>query len=246
MYSSWKISNYTQWQAVPIQECREKFVSLQQKANERIRVSPIYFQQKLPGTFRDIYVREGVYNRLCTALDTLPNEYYLIVWDGWRSPETQKALFQRFYQKLFTENPHLSKDVLTKKTATYVSIPSTDPHAPSPHATGGSIDLTLASKKIGPLFMGTAFDDFSERAKTNYYTHKGIACAENDHRKRLYEAMITAGFTNYAEEWWHYDYGNQFWASLQPNPKAIYGGVERLRLQIQKDDKNPPSPFEPF
>lgn len=34
-----------------------------------------------------------------------------------------------------------------------------------------------------------------------------------------------AGFINYPEEWWHFDYGNQFWAKLA-GKKAIYGAAK--------------------
>jgi hypothetical protein len=36
-----------------------------------------------------------------------------------------------------------------------------------------------------------------------------------------------AGFKNYEEEWWHFDYGNQRW-SLYTNKPAIYGGVFKM------------------
>ncbi len=37
--------------------------------------------------------------------------------------------------------------------------------------------------------------------------------------------MIEKGFTNYPMEWWHYDYGNQFWAKIK-GVNAIYGRVD--------------------
>ena len=37
--------------------------------------------------------------------------------------------------------------------------------------------------------------------------------------------MIEQGFTSYAEEWWHFDYGDQFWGSIT-GQDAIYGPIE--------------------
>lgn len=34
--------------------------------------------------------------------------------------------------------------------------------------------------------------------------------------------MTQAGFTNYPEVWWHYDFGNQFWGKIT-GEKAKYG-----------------------
>ncbi|WP_139490400.1 M15 family metallopeptidase [Brevibacillus dissolubilis] len=44
------------------------------------------------------------------------------------------------------------------------------------------------------------------------------------HRRYLYHLMISAGFTNYAKEWWHYDYGNLPWAK-QTGEIPLYKGV---------------------
>ncbi len=101
---------------------------------------------------------------------------------------------------------------------------------PANHLTGGAIDLTIANQH-GPLNMGTAFDDFIDKARTDYYEHiqnptqKEKQIKEN--RKLLKSIMEQAGFTNYPEEWWHYDYGNQNWA-LKTGNDAIYGGVLEL------------------
>lgn len=47
-------------------------------------------------------------------------------------------------------------------------------------------------------------------------------------RRLLYTVMVEAGFTNYPLEWWHYDYGDQFWGHLSKRD-AIYGLAEKLR-----------------
>jgi zinc D-Ala-D-Ala dipeptidase len=35
--------------------------------------------------------------------------------------------------------------------------------------------------------------------------------------------MLAEGFRWDADEWWHYDYGNQLWAVHYHKPFAIYG-----------------------
>jgi len=37
---------------------------------------------------------------------------------------------------------------------------------------------------------------------------------------------IDIAFSNYEKEFWHFDYGNQFWAKSQNKEKALYGGIE--------------------
>lgn len=50
-----------------------------------------------------------------------------------------------------------------------------------------------------------------------------ITCVR-DNRRLLYKIMTEAGFTNLPSEWWHYDYGDRFWAYYN-NCSAIYEGV---------------------
>lgn len=45
-------------------------------------------------------------------------------------------------------------------------------------------------------------------SQTPYFRETNPLFHQN--RKILYDAMIIAGFTNYPEEWWHFDFGNQF------------------------------------
>jgi len=78
--------------------------------------------------------------------------------------------------------------------------------------------------------MGTIFDDFSDRAATNYFegmvtekTHDNGTSIPLHNRRLLYSIMTSVGFTNYFAEWWHFDYGNQFWAFVSAEKTAIYG-----------------------
>jgi len=81
--------------------------------------------------------------------------------------------------------------------------------------------------------MGTPYDEFGTRANIRYFEEKieiGERLSSKDtiilNKKRLlFNIMIEEGFTNYPVEWWHYDYGNQFWAKIK-GVNAIYGRVD--------------------
>ncbi|MCG4287414.1 D-alanyl-D-alanine dipeptidase, partial [Lactobacillaceae bacterium KNUT 0156] len=47
-----------------------------------------------------------------------------------------------------------------------------------------------------------------------------------ENRRLLYHVMTQAGFTNYIEEWWHFDYGNQNWATVSKRDFAVYGATK--------------------
>ena len=51
---------------------------------------------------------------------------------------------------------------------------------------------------------------------------QGRQCLVN--RRLLWNVMTQVGFSNYPEEWWHFDFGNQFDA-IQSGRQAIYGAA---------------------
>jgi D-alanyl-D-alanine dipeptidase len=57
--------------------------------------------------------------------------------------------------------------------------------------------------------------------------HPGLSAAARANRLLLCEAMEAQGFANYAREWWHYSYGDRYWAWLRDAPIAIYGPAGR-------------------
>ena len=72
----------------------------------------------------------------------------------------------------------------------------------SRHNLGLAVDCTLVQLDTGrELRMGTAFDTFAPAAHTANATGEAAA-----NRARLVRAMAAAGFTNLAEEWWHFSY----------------------------------------
>lgn len=213
------------WKAIEIRECGELLVNVAE-AVPQILINPQYFKQGIQGSRKEVFLRLGVVERLVAATQYLPKGYKFLIWDGWRPLEVQQALFDEFYNWLEKENPELPEENLMDLTQTYVSLPSINPTKPSPHNTGGAVDLTLAYEDAREVPMGTEFDDFSARAATAYFEGKVNLTKQErsfrNNRRILFYALIQAGFTNYREEWWHFDYGNQFWA-VQNGTFAIYG-----------------------
>ena len=105
----------------------------------------------------------------------------------------------------------------------FVSEPIEEKDVPPVHTTGGAVDVTILDSNGNELEMGSGFDEFSDRTYTAYYENsKDERIRKN--RRLLYGVMTKAGFSNLPSEWWHYDYGNRFWAYYNNQP-AIYRGV---------------------
>jgi D-alanyl-D-alanine dipeptidase len=104
----------------------------------------------------------------------------------------------------------------------FVSPPDADP----PHSTGGAVDVTLIDADGAELDMGTAYDASPEESGGLCYTHaEGLTPAARENRGLLIRLMAGAGFANYATEWWHWSYGDRYWAYSTARSAALYGSL---------------------
>ena len=84
------------------------------------------------------------------------------------------------------------------------------------------MDLTLARADGTELDLGTGFDAFVPEAGAAALEHIDMPARAN--RRLLFWAMHDQGFTAYIEEWWHFDFGDQFWGSVTGR-NARYAGI---------------------
>ena len=196
-------------------------------ADERIATDPAYARMGFAHALPRCHVRQGLLERLIAAARALPDCLQLLVLDGWRPVALQSALYDDFSRQIGVRFPELDAAGHAARTRQFVAPPSADPAAPSPHLTGGSVDLTLASTDGEPLDMGTAFDEPSLLSRTAALETAAGSDSRRarDNRRLLFHVMHNAGFTNLASEWWHFDYGNQLWATALGRPHAIYGAT---------------------
>lgn len=198
---------------------------------ERILVRSQYFLQGLPGSMPECFLRRRVFDKLAEASDLLPKGYRFVVFDGWRAPSLQKHLFRILEGEIASAVPDMDEEELSARTSQYVARPSVSPANPSPHLTGGAVDLGIADAMGAMLDMGSSFDETSAISETSYY-EKLLAGRELSpleeralrNRRFLFHVMTSVGFTNYPDEWWHYDFGNQNWVwATSSGGNAKYG-----------------------
>lgn len=201
-----------------------KFIKLENC--DALDIEMQYPLMKLKNSVADCYVREEVYYKLITAKKFLPDGIKFKILDAWRPLALQFELYELYSSSIIAkfslENE--TEEIRNKVISKYVSYPSEDVFAPPVHTTGGAVDLTLIDNKGDELNMGTGFDSFSDMTKTDYYEKNTENSEIRNNRRILYNAMVGAGFTNLPSEWWHYDYGDRFWAYYNKTP-AIYEGI---------------------
>ncbi|SDP29460.1 D-alanyl-D-alanine dipeptidase [Paenibacillus sp. yr247] len=223
------ISPKVNYRSLPILECGEPLVSLS-NLSSKIKVHPFYHETNIPGALIDCYLREGATAKLIEAAALLPEDCFFVVLDGFRPYEVQLELYHMIKQDIQNRGEVHSEEELAKEIAKFVAYPSPDVETPSPHMTGGAVDLTVA-KEDGWLDMGTDFDYFSDKALTAWYELNPMPTDQElnirNNRRMLYHAMTSVGFANYENEWWHYDFGNQRWA-MQTGQVAFYKGKSAL------------------
>ncbi|KXO10174.1 D-alanyl-D-alanine dipeptidase [Moritella sp. JT01] len=205
------------FEQIPIQENGEPLLCL---AELGFILEPAYFNMGLSDD-PNLYAREGVVKKLIQISNRL-GEYRFKIWDPWRSREVQNNIYQKYWSELSTEHPEWDEDQLKDEVGKFVTVPDNPERVP-PHATGGSVDLTLVDLDGNELDMGTCFDHFGAEAATLYYEEDGRDIAIRDNRRLLRQAMESAGFRSDEDEWWHFDYGNQLWAAQFGHDFAIYG-----------------------
>ncbi|MEA1854046.1 M15 family metallopeptidase [Cytobacillus sp. OWB-43] len=202
----------------------ERMVPLS-RLSERIKIEPYYYKMGLNGTHNECYVRSEVATQLLKVVTFLPEGIGVHVWDGWRSFETQLAIYEATKKELMLKG--FQGVSLERELAKYVAKPTKDVDHPSPHLSGGAVDLTLFDGN-GLLPMGSEFDEFHERSQLDYFEEKKpLTSLENIYlanRKLLKRTMLNAGFISNIDEWWHYEYGTKSWAN-KVGVKQYFRGI---------------------
>ncbi len=97
-----------------------------------------------------------------------------------------------------------------------MAFPDPDPRRCPPHASGGTVDLTLTFENVA-LSLGTRFDAFVPDAAASALEPDGPAM-ERDLRRLQAKVMAGAGFVQHPQEWWHWEYGTRYWAAVTGGP----------------------------
>lgn len=169
------------------------------------------------------HVRTGLATRLLQAAKVLPRGVQLLIIEGYRLPALQRRYFDEYLHSLRASMPDSDEDQLRMLTSRYVSPPEI-----APHSAGAAIDLTLCGEDGIELDLGTAVNADPEQSAGACYTHHPSVHGEaRRNRAILAEALSTAGLVNYPTEWWHWSYGDRYWAMATGAPSAIYGPTDR-------------------
>ncbi|MEV6156724.1 M15 family metallopeptidase [Nonomuraea sp. NPDC052129] len=165
------------------------------------------------------HLRSGLLARLERAERRLPDGFHLLVVEGYRPIDTQRRIFEEYRDGLRAAFPEMSPDEACIAASRYVS-----PVEVAPHTAGAAVDLTLTAPDGTEYDMGTQVNDNPEESDgACYMDATNISADARAHRKILADALEPVGLVNYPTEWWHWSFGDRYWALAEGRPYAHYG-----------------------
>lgn len=172
------------------------------------------------------HVRAGLAERLRQASSVLPDGLQFLIFEGHRPLALQRRYFERRLGTLRAAEPSSDPARLHLLASQYVSPPGI-----APHSAGAAIDLTLCTGEGRELDLGTPYDATPEESGGACFTgHSPLGETARRNRSILGKALRKAGFVNYPTEWWHWSYGDRYWAMITGASTAIYGPYDMQRL----------------
>lgn len=225
-----------------IQELASQQSVCEIKETHSFKIENTYFKNNLPGSLPKVFTRQFVLSRLIKMAELLQPQYGIYIFDAFRTIETQTALFDQFREIIRTKHPELTGAALEHEVRKYVVHPQEPGRFKvPPHNSGGAIDLAIYHLSSGELLdFGSPFDLTENISNTNYFEapyDASVGMNENrwlmarQNRRILFHLMTAFDFTNYENEWWHYDLGDEAWCSahqIKPCLNSMEDEVKRI------------------
>ncbi|ATU04962.1 hypothetical protein BKN14_00710 [Candidatus Gracilibacteria bacterium HOT-871] len=114
---------------------------------------------------------------------------------------------------------NLSQEEIYDLTTQMISNPDRDV---SPHTTGGVVDVVLYDKSGELVDMGCPVNYVGEKANI---TTNDISEKQRRNREILQDEFLDSGFSCLASEWWHFSYGDPYWAKFYGKNEALFGAI---------------------
>lgn len=233
MKKKWRVDSYNKEQEVkltPIRENGDNLITVE-GVHRNILVKNFHKENGIFGTPDNISIRGTVLEKLIEASYVLPSNLKFLVLDGWRPLKMQQALFHEETSRLAQTLVREPLEYLEYQATINVDRPSYDHYEPTPHNTGGVIDITLFDTETNEIVqMPTDYWGFN----ANLVYFKPTKQQQKDQNRAEYYAnllkttLLKHDFVKapLTDHWWEFEYGTQAWAFLKKKPYAIYEGVE--------------------
>lgn len=221
----------------PIRECGEPLVDIR-LVGDLVYGPPPECPETEP---HYCLIRRGVYQKLLKAQQSLPRGYRLRLYEGLRSLAVQALLFRQEAERVSARCPHLSAKEVHAEACKLVSpVQSWDGAENTPsHSTGGAVDVEIVDEQGHVVDFGMQIKDWSSVSPelcAPGCTSISAEAARN--RSLLKQVMQQQGFAPYQHEWWHFSYGDQYWAAHFERPLAVYGACSSAMISAANNGRD--------
>ena len=206
--------------AVRVEECGEPLVDfLAVEPTDKLILSPRHPVFDFP---RVHLLRERVAKMIVEAANALPDGLRLQIVEGYRPLLVQREHFKHSLDEARKRMPGASEAQIQIEAGRYSAPP--DAPTPPPHTTGGAVDLEIIERNGERLDFFSPFELSDSRGAA--MNAPGISEQAKKNRALLRSILEPTGLTFYADEWWHWSFGDNGWALRVGAPCAVYGAVE--------------------
>lgn len=208
--------------SIPIKENDEPMIDLRNQSTILFGPSP-----EIPNNQDYTRMRQSVYEKLVSAQKQLPTHLRFCLYEAYRSLDLQEKLFNDRYRILENIYPEWEYEKRFQETAKLIS-PTINLDGSvniPPHSTGAAIDVYLINHAGDTVDMGMDIWDWmadldGSLSQTN---SPKISDEAKKHRTIMNKVLQDVGFVNYAGEYWHWSYGDRYWAYHVGHKFALYG-----------------------
>jgi D-alanyl-D-alanine dipeptidase len=200
---------------IKVKECHEPLVDIK-KICPRIVVALGRERMKVA---KAAYLRQTVAEMIRRAEKELPRGMTFIIGDAWRPQFVQEEIQRRFTEHFSKKYPRWSLARVRQEVNKFVA-PARGRYV-SGHMTGGAVDLRLWYRGR-KLPMKSARLTYQENAQS---LQPKLPSYIQANRQMMFAALQAAGLSNYPQEYWHWSYGDVWWAKRNKKSTAIYGQI---------------------
>jgi D-alanyl-D-alanine dipeptidase len=199
--------------SVPVIDCQEILCDLRD-------VDAVRMDERLADTYGAYaHIRAGIADRLVAAQTLLPRGLRLLVVEGYRPIALQRRYFNDFCARVRDDHPEWTAEHVHEYASGHIAPPDY-----APHVAGAAVDLTVCEEDGVGLPMGTPVNASPDESGSARYTASTAISPEARANRNILSGVLTAvGLVNYPTEWWHWSYGDRYWAFVNGRPAARYG-----------------------
>lgn len=224
--------------SIPVHENQESWIDLKNQNIIVLGPSP-----EIPDNQDYTYLRKAVYEKLKQAQSHLPKGLRFCLYEGYRSLSLQKIIFEKQYNNVKQRYPDWEeKDIFLETTKLVSPVLNPDhTHNIPPHSTGAAIDVYLIDEQGKAIDMGIHPKDWmkDKDGEVSLTTSTHISTEAKKNRQIMSKVLAEVGFVNYPTEYWHWSYGDRYWAYVTKNHQAIYGNsFSPLSVEASTKDRH--------